>query len=259
MPAFLCVGNNLCVVWSGGRRGPRQPGCSPEGKRGACEPAGVRVDGVGGVDGWTARLPGNCLPVAPDGEGTPGQAWEILRVPPPTTLCVPTPGVSQSEWIWEAWASAASLTASRRSRASRDPQEGSRWTWGQGRENAALKTPMLPTSCGCLTFFFGFGVTWGCSTSLSQDSLGNLYTSSQVSPAPALGNQGAVEQRPAGRQAPSGLWGPAWPLRTPDTETRRHLGASHSPRAAPPPKLPRRGLDLGGMPPGNSPDRRLKR
>lgn len=65
-----------------------------------------------------------------------------------------------------------------------------------------LKTELFLTGCACPTFFFGFVPVWGCSTSLSQDSLGNLYTSSQISPAPALGNQGTIEQLQAGDQCP---------------------------------------------------------
>lgn len=74
---------------------------------------------------------------------------------------------------------------------------------GQGEgETYQWETGAFPTGCGCLTFFFGFRAGWGCSTSLSQDSLGNLYTSSQVSPAPALGNQGAIGQLCIGDKLP---------------------------------------------------------
>lgn len=55
-----------------------------------------------------------------------------------------------------------------------------------------------PTCCRCLAFFLEFTEIWGCSTSLSQASLGNLYTSSQRSPAPELGNQGLLGNWAAG-------------------------------------------------------------
>lgn len=47
-----------------------------------------------------------------------------------------------------------------------------------------------------------FSLIQGYCTSLIQDSLGSLYTSSQMSPAPALGNQGTAEQLRAGNMFP---------------------------------------------------------
>lgn len=72
-----------------------------------------------------------------------------------------------------------------------------------GREEDISWRQVLPTNCSCcLTFFFVFTASWGYCTSLIQDSLGSLYTSSQMSPAPALGNQGTTEQLRAGNEFP---------------------------------------------------------